>query len=74
MDLTLNEGEICRLVQDDKRGEPMVLLRRTPESATEVLTVEQAWKVRNTASIPHPESEDEPCWFCELGYLLEGIR
>lgn len=63
----------CVVVQDETRSEPVIHLRRSPESDTiEVLTIQEAHAL--LAQHDMDFNTDHDYWFYPLADLLEGIR
>ena len=70
---TLLPDELCRVVQDDKRSEPLILLRKGGGQPVETLTIQQAQDV-HSANITVEHTPTEDCWYCALSEVLIGIR
>lgn len=64
----------CILVQDEDKGEPVVLLRRHPGAPVEELTVQQAHAAVEQAPYVVTQEPIPPAWWVALIDLLEGIR
>lgn len=62
-------------MQDDSRGEPMVLLRLSENGEVQTLTIEQAHALSEKyGSVPPNKEDGAEYWWWELDELLEGIR
>ncbi len=73
MDVTLTPFEgPCVVVQSDTDGQPVILLRMTPDREVERLTIEQAHQRLEDYDLNYdPENE---VWWDALYDLLQGIR
>lgn len=63
----LRSNETCRLIQDEERDEPLILLRQGEGFPVHALTVQEAHAILERAIRPHP------VWTA-LDELLQGIR
>lgn len=76
MDKTLAPDEVCRVVQDDARSEPLILLRKGEGLPVLTLTIQQAHEELDRGAAEYTGWDDSvlDVWWPELNDVLAGIR